>query len=69
MKQFSLTKISLLIIILVVVASLTANAQILPPPPPGPNAAPLDPFSWILLGAGGLAAGKRYFDAKRKKGQ
>jgi len=46
---------------------LSASAQILPPPqlpPPGGTNVPLDPFSWVLLGAGGAYAIKRYRDGK-----
>lgn len=44
-----------------------AEAQILPPPPPAPLAAPIDPLSWVILGAGGIAAGRKYLNDKKKK--
>lgn len=28
-------------------------------------AVPLDPVSWVVLGAGGVLAGKRYYDSRK----
>lgn len=59
--------IALLFTAVIVVASpMISQAQILPPPPPD-SSVPLDPLSWILLGAGGVAAGKKYYDIKKMK--
>ena len=55
----------LVVFVILIATSTMLNAQIPPPPPPG-GAGPLDPISWILLGAGGAMAGKKYYD-KRKE--
>jgi hypothetical protein len=63
MKQILLTSL-----FLIIVGALFA--QVAPPPGPlggpGPAAgAPLDPLSWLLLGAGGTAAAGKYYKSKR----
>lgn len=37
------------------------------PPPPDPGQIPLDPMSWVLLGAGGAIAAKKYYDKNKTK--
>ena len=57
---------SLLLTCLVIICSTVGSlSQVLPPPPPAAGGAPLDPLSWVLLGSGGVFAGKKYLD-KRK---
>lgn len=53
--------------VIIVTSSVVSQAQILPPPPPEASGVPLDPFSWLLLGAGGLVAGKKYLDGRKLK--
>lgn len=36
-----------------------------PLPPSGQT--PLDPVSWVLLGAAGAFAGKKYYDSRKEK--
>ncbi len=65
MKQLAL-------ICLFLVAAVAVYAQVAPPPLPlgGPPPAadvPLDPLSWLLLGAGGTAAAGKYYKSKRNK--
>ena len=58
--------VTLFIICLFILAGpVIVKAQILPPPPPD-SSVPLDPLSWVILGAGGVAAGKKYLDNKKK---
>lgn len=52
--------------IMLVASTAIVQAQILPPPPPD-SSVPLDPLSWVLLGAGGIFAGKKYYDSKKLK--
>jgi len=55
-------------VLIVLVTSTITNAQVVPPPPPAsPAGAPLDPISWVLLGAGGAVAGKKYYDKRKQK--
>ena len=56
----------LLTCFIVLGTAVISHAQILPPPPPD-SSAPLDPLSWLLLGAGGIFAGKKYYDTKKTK--
>ncbi len=51
-----------------------AKAQVAPPPtsppptvPPPTAGVPLDPFSWIMLGAGGAAAAGKYYKSRKNK--
>ena len=66
MKYIYMFRFVFFTVIFVVFCTVSVYAQILPPPPPGPGA-PLDPLSWIILGAGGALAGKRYIESRKKK--
>ena len=48
-------------------AQVTPPPTVVPPPttPPPTAGVPLDPFSWIMLGAGGAAAAGKYYRGKR----
>jgi N-acetylneuraminic acid mutarotase len=63
MNNYKILQYSLITIAILLMATLAAHAQILPPPPqppPGGAGVPLDPVSWVVLGAGGLYAYKKY---------
>lgn len=66
----------LLISILITGISVISRGQVGPGPPPttpppttpGPvSGAPLDPLSWLVLGAGGAAAAGKYYQVRKKK--
>jgi hypothetical protein len=60
--------LTLFTFILMVSTNLVIKAGIpIPPPPGGAAGTPLDPISWVLLGAGGVAAGKKYYDKRKEK--
>lgn len=67
MKNKNISIAFIFTLIIIVANSAISLAQVLPPPPPGPSAVPLDPLSWLLLGAGGVVAGKKYLDNKKSK--
>jgi len=56
-----------LIMLLLFVGAGELYAQVPPPPaapPPSANV-PLDPFSWVVLGAAGTAAAGKYYRSKK----
>jgi hypothetical protein len=50
-------------------AQVTPPPTVVPPPttPPPTAGVPLDPFSWIMLGAGGAAAAAKYHKVRKGK--
>jgi hypothetical protein len=48
-------------------AQVTPPPTVVPPPttPPPTAGVPLDPFSWIMLGAGGAAAAGKYYRVRK----
>ena len=64
-----------LIIMGITVMTGIVNAQVTPPPtvvpppttPPPTAGVPLDPFSWLMLGAGGAAAAGKYYKSRKSK--
>jgi hypothetical protein len=50
-------------------AQVTPPPTVVPPPstPPPASGVPLDPFSWLMLGAGGAAAAGKYYKARKAK--
>lgn len=70
----SISKVFYLSVMLFICLTAVSNAQVGPlpttPPPssPPPSAgAPLDPLSWVILGAGGAAAAGKYYQVRKKK--
>jgi hypothetical protein len=66
-------KVLILSAFAVLVTAGVSRAQVVPPPttppptaPPPTAGVPLDPFSWLMLGAGGAAAAGRYYKNKKK---
>jgi hypothetical protein len=49
-------------------AQVTPPPTVVPPPttPPPTAGVPLDPFSWLMLGAGGAAAAGKYYKVRKK---
>jgi hypothetical protein len=47
-------------------AQVTPPPTVIPPPstPPPTAGVPLDPFSWLMLGAGSAAAVRKYYKKK-----
>lgn len=60
-------KVFFQIIIVILVLFVSNNAFAASPPPPDPGQIPLDPMSWILLGAGGAIGAKKYYDRNKAK--
>ncbi|MCG9909893.1 MAG: hypothetical protein MH137_01215 [Flavobacteriales bacterium] len=73
--KLRIEKVFYLTAILFVCGVITAKAQVVPPPtlppppttPPPSAGAPLDPLSWIVLGAGGAAAAGKYYNNRKNK--
>ena len=55
--------------ILLLVPVFSSIAQVAQAQPLPPDSTPIDPVSWIVLGAGAAIGGKKYYDARRKKQQ
>lgn len=53
-------------IALVFFGLLIVNETFAQPLPPA-GQTPLDPVSWVLLGAAGAMAGKKYYDSRKEK--
>jgi hypothetical protein len=61
-----------LIISTLILGSMASKGQVTPPPtvipppttPPPTAGVPLDPFSWLMLGAGGAAGLRKYYKKK-----
>lgn len=67
MSNYKILQYGLVTIAMLLLAILAAHAQILPPPPQPPTGGtgvPLDPVSWVVLGAGGAYAYKKYRNSK-----
>lgn len=58
-----------LIILGVTFVAGSLYAQVVPPPttPPPSSNVPLDPFSWVILSSGGVAAVGKYYQIRKKK--
>jgi len=56
MKLFPKVTVTLSLLLLV--------AEVVRAQPPPPDGVPLDPLSWLVLGAGGAIAGKKLYDKK-----
>lgn len=61
------SNISFLIIIVLFAFFVQESFASGTPPPPQPGQIPLDPMSWVFLGAGGAIAAKKAYDKKRNQ--